>query len=198
MTYRRATWREGENVEGPPGVFLWASCIRLEGSSARRDVCPQQPPITSIVFLGKAFFYLSSSSEREGHPISPPTRLQLHFHVPRFEQADPFVVKNTAGEKNFSLIGARPAAFYFHEHLFCVASGEWYLKVWRESSLAAGLIWTQIRTAGFVRDEGARAAGKRIKGWICKADYSDRRTSISNWKRICFCFVTLESFHWPL
>lgn len=106
MTYWWATRREGGNVEGPPGVFLRASCIRLEGSSARRDVCPQQPPITSIVFLWKAFFYFSSLKER-----APPRFLYRpgYNYIFTFRVLDKLILpwsKTQAEKKNLSLIGA--------------------------------------------------------------------------------------------
>lgn len=57
-----------------------------------------------------------------------------------------------------------PAAFYLHEHLLCVASGERYFKVWRESS-RRGINFNSDKNIALRQgDEGVRAAGKRIRG----------------------------------
>lgn len=167
MMYRRAAGREGGNVEGPPGVFLQASCIRLEGFSARRDVCPQQPPITSIVFPWKASFYFSSSKER-----APPRFLyRLSYNYVFTSRAlDKQILswsKTLAEKKNFFVDWCSRSRFIF-EHLFCVASGERYFKVWRESS-CRGINFNSDKNSTLRQgDEGVRTAGKRIKGWICR------------------------------
>lgn len=59
----------------------------------------------------------TSSQKEEHHSLTG-----YYYIFLRFRQTDPSVVENTVRKKDFSLIGV--AAFYLHEHLFCVAPGE--------------------------------------------------------------------------
>lgn len=148
--YRRAAGREGGNVEGPRGVFLQASCIRLEGFSARRDVCPQQPPITSIVFPWKASFYFSCSKER-----APPRFLYRpgYNYVFTSRALDKQILswsKTLAEKKNFFADWWQPVAFLSSRISFVRHRASDTSK-FGASHLAAGLILTPIRTARSVR-----------------------------------------------
>lgn len=123
-----------------------SSCIRLEDFSARRDVYPQQPPITSIVFPWKALSYSFCAKERETpSPISLPTPATITFSRPTLWTSRPFRGRKHCREKDFSLIGAARRALYLHEHLPLCATGRADLK-FGASHLAAGLISAPIRT----------------------------------------------------
>lgn len=123
--YRQARRRERGNVEGPPGVFLRVSYIRLEDSSAHRDVCPHNRPLRLLYSCRKSYFFW-----KRGATHSRTSYNYIFTSYALDKQTLPW--SKTLSEKKISRWLVRPRFIFtsisFVRHR---ASGS---KVWRESS----------------------------------------------------------------
>lgn len=88
---RRTSRRVSSGFLHPPWRAPRPAKTSVPAATAHYVYCIPVESVLLLLFL-----------ERESAtPISLSTRLQLHFHVPHFGQADSFIVKNTSREERF-------------------------------------------------------------------------------------------------
>lgn len=156
--YRQAERREGRDIEGPPGVFLRVSYIRLENSSAHRDVCPHNRPLRLLYSRRKSYFF-----SEKGAPF--PNRATITFSHPTLQTSRPFHGQKHCQKERF-LADWCGYVLSSRASLLC-RTGRAGLK-FGASHLAAGLILAPIRTPVASGKGRCEAAGKRMRdlqGW---------------------------------
>lgn len=154
--YRQAERRRGgKTLKDLPACFF-----EFLTSAWRTPPRPEMSARTTAHYVHCVPVESPTSFRKEEHH-SRTGWLQLHFHIPRFRQADPSSGRKHCRKERF-LADWCGRVLSSRASLLC-GTGRMGLKVWRESSRRWINFSSDKDTGPRWREEGVRAAGRRLR-----------------------------------